>query len=151
MSKENAIQFLKQLRENEIAEQKMKRKGKFEDSKSMAQALSEVASEMGKEISPEDFAKALEVYENEMRQRTDSVISGIEALKDEELENVAGGKKDKYFLYGRWTCKHTQDGNACWLDDACNVSRFYYYCNGNYNAIDCTVFNFCERHFEEMV
>ncbi len=151
MSKESAIQFLKQFRGDKNAEEIMKSKGKCEDSKSMAQALSEMASEMGKEISPEDFAKALDAFEAEMRQDTDSVISGIEALKDEELENVAGGKKDKYFLYGRWTCKHTQDGNACWLDDACNVSRFYYYCNGNYNAIDCTVFNFCERHFEEMV
>ena len=151
MSKENAIEFLEQLRENEIAEQKMKRKGKFEDSKSMAQALSEVASEMGKEISPEDFAKALEVHEGEMRRRTDSVISDIESIADEELENVAGGKRDKYFLYGRWTCKYTQDGNACWLNDACNVSRFYYYCKGNYNAIDCTIFNFCDRSFEEMV
>ncbi len=138
MSKENAIEFLEQLRENEIAEQKMKRKGKFEDSKSMAQALSEVASEMGKEISPEDFAKALEVYENEMRQRTDSVISGIEALKDEELENVSGGLHKP----GDNACRHDHNGN-CWSNDACMTNHYYYACDNNYNDMDCTAFNFC--------
>ncbi len=138
MSKENAIEFLEQLRENEIAEQKMKRKGKFEDSKSMAQALSEVASEMGKEISPEDFAKALEVYEGEMRQRTDSVISDIESIADEELENVSGGLHKP----GDNECSNTHNGN-CGSNDACMIRMNYYACNGNYNDMDCTVLNFC--------
>lgn len=142
MSKENAIEFLEQLRENEIAEQKMKRKGKLEDSKSMAQALSEVASEMGKEISPEDFAKALETFEAEMRERTDSVISDIESVADEELENVAGGKHKP----GDNECSHAHNGN-CGENDACIYKQNFYACNGNYNDVDCTAFNFCDGLF----
>ena len=139
MSKESAIQFLKQFRGDKNAEEIMKSKGKCEDSKSMAQALSEVASEMGKEISPEDFAKALDAFEAEMRQNTDSVISGIEALKDEELENVSGGKHKP----GDNACRHDHNGR-CWGQDACISNHYYYACDNNYNDMNCTLLNFCD-------
>ena len=142
MSKENAVQFLKKCRENEKAEELMKSKGKLDDAKSMAQALSEVAKEMGEEISPEDFAKALEAYEAEMRQNTDSVVSSIEELEDSAIDNVAGG----WEKLTRKDCLYTFNPNdSCYNDDACSFDNYSYYCNGNYNDPDCTAFNFCDK------
>ena len=143
MAKENAIQFLKTFRENENAEEIMKSKGELEDAKSMAKALSEVAAEMGEEISTEDFIEAMEVYEAEMRQKTDSVVSMIEELEDEEIDNVAGG-------YKREGCKGNFEG-SCSGVDACSANNNIYQCQENYSGNECTFFNFCDGFFNRMV
>ena len=54
-------------------------------------AYAEVAKELGEDISPEDFARALEEIEAEIHQRTEAVSSDMQELKDDDLENVAGG------------------------------------------------------------
>ena len=143
MSKANAINFFNQFRENEKAEEIMKNKGRLDDAKSMAQALSEVAAEMGENISPEDFEAALEDYEAKMRQKTDSVVSGIEELEDDSIENVAGGGKGRS---SREQCYHSFNPNEiCGTQDVCNYALILYPCSGTFHDADCVAFNFCDN------
>ena len=54
-------------------------------------AYTEIAAELGEDISPEDFAKALEEIEAEIHQKTEAVSADMVELEDNDLENVAGG------------------------------------------------------------
>ena len=65
---------MENFRENKSVEELLKSKEKPEDVKSLARILSEVAAELGEDISQEAFMEALEENESAVRQRTDTVI-----------------------------------------------------------------------------
>ena len=91
MSKESAIKFLREVRTNEKAKELLKGKEKPKSKEDAIKAYAEVAKELGEDISPEDFAEALEEIEAEIHQRTEAVSADMQELKDDDLEGVAGG------------------------------------------------------------
>ena len=63
MSKENAIKFLRELRTNEKAKDLLQGRERPKTKEDAIKAYAEVAKELGEDISPEDFAQALEEIE----------------------------------------------------------------------------------------
>ena len=102
MSKESAIKFLRELKTNEKAKDLLQGRERPKSKEDAIKAYAEVAKELGEDISPEDFAQALEEIEAEIHQRTEAVSADMEELKDDDLENVAGGKENP-------ECKETVD------------------------------------------
>ena len=91
MSKESAIKFLRELKTNEKAKELLQGRERPKTKEDAIKAYAEVAKELGEDISPEDFAQALEKIEAEIHQKTKAVSADMEELKDDDLENVAGG------------------------------------------------------------
>ena len=91
MSKESAIKFLRELRTNEKAKELLQGMERPKNRDDAIKAYAEVAKELGEDISPEDFAEALEEIEAEIHQRTEAVSSDMQELEDDDLGDVAGG------------------------------------------------------------
>ena len=91
MSKESAIQFLRELGTNEKAQKLLQSKEAPKSKDDIIKAYAEVATELGEELSPEDVAIAVEEIETEIRQNTKDASSDIAELEDENVEDVAGG------------------------------------------------------------
>ena len=91
MSKESAIKFLRELKTNEKAKELLQGRERPKTKEDAIKAYAEVAKELGEDISPEDFAKALEEIEAEIHQKTKAVSADMQELEDDDLEGVAGG------------------------------------------------------------
>ena len=78
MSKESAIKFLRELKTNEKAKELLQGRERPKSKDEAIKAYAEIAAELGEDISPEDFAKALEEIEAEIHQRTEAVSADME-------------------------------------------------------------------------
>ena len=104
MSKENAIRFLRDIETNEKAKKLLQGTERPKNKDDVVKAYAEIAAELGEDISPEDFARALEEIGTEAHQGSEAVKAEMEELSDDDIANVAGGevhsKKVKGILYG---------------------------------------------------
>ena len=91
MSKESAIKFLRELKTNEKAKELLQGRERPKSKDEAIKAYVEIAAELGEDISPEDFARALEEIEAEIHQKTESVSADMQELEDDDVEDVAGG------------------------------------------------------------
>ena len=115
MSKESAIKFLRELRTNEKAKELLQGMERPKNRDDAIKAYAEVAKELGEDISPEDFAQALEEIEAEIHQKTKAVSADMQELEDDDVENVAGGTiecgEPMQILINRF----------CWENDVCSI------------------------------
>ncbi|MER2055675.1 MAG: hypothetical protein ABTB30_10360, partial [Clostridia bacterium] len=91
MSKESALQFLSTLNTNERAKELLKGKKKPESHEELAKIYSEIAAELGEQITPGDFIQAAQELEERIKQKTQAAASDLVAMKDDQVEDVAGG------------------------------------------------------------
>lgn len=120
---------MRELKTNEKAKELLQGREMPQNKDDAIKAFAEVASELGEDISPEDFSKALEQIESEVHQRTKTVSSDMEALEDDDLEGVAGGY---YYEDG---CVETYSiFSSCDKVDYCFFSITYYECYDNYGS-----------------
>ena len=113
MSKESAIKFLRELKTNEKAKELLQGRERPKSKDEAIKAYAEIAAELGEDISPEDFARALEEIEAEIHQKTEAVSADMVELDDDDLEGVAGGKDHP-------ECENTVDySDWCGLNDWC--------------------------------
>ena len=127
MSKESAIKFLRELKTNEKAKELLQGRERPKTKEDAIKAYAEVAKELGEDISPEDFARALEEIEAEIHQRTEAVSSDMQELEDDDLGDVAGGKENP-------ECQNTVDysfSEWCESNDWCVNYNNAYYCTKN--------------------
>ena len=125
MSKESALQFLNTLGTNERAKELLNNRKKPENFEEQAKIYSEIAAELGEQITPEDFKAA---------------ASDLVALEDDDVEDVAGGYY--YFDNGVFgtgakiynECSNDFTDTSCWWDDACDIYVIHYFaCDKNYH------------------
>ena len=129
MSKESAIKFLRELKTNEKAKELLEGRERPKSKDEALKAYAEVAKELCEDISPEDFAEALEKIEAEIHQKTKAVSADMEELKDDDLEGVAGG------YYHEDGCVETYSiFSSCDKVDYCFFSITYYECYDNYSS-----------------
>lgn len=135
MSKETAIQFLKNYRNDEEA---MKLLAQYPQPQSAEEAipqLLETAGKLGIQITEEELAEAIQELKDEQKAKTDAATEDMQALDDSDLDDVAGGKLHYYDWDGvRQNRCHTDftDEN-CKINDACwSVFTVYYDCTGKY-------------------
>ena len=115
MSKESAIKFLRELKTNEKAKDLLQGREKPKSKEDAIKAFAEVAKELGEDISPEDFAQALEEIEAEIHQKTKAVSADMQELEDDDVENVAGGTIE---------CGEPMQrliNRFCWDNDVCSI------------------------------
>ena len=115
MSKESAIKFLRELKTNEKAKDLMQGRERPKTKEDAIKAYAEIAKELGEDISPEDFAQALEELEAEIHQKTKAVSADMQELEDDDVENVAGGTIE---------CGEPMQrliNRFCWDNDVCSI------------------------------
>ena len=104
MSKENAIRFLRDIETKKKTKKLLQGTERPKNKDDAVKAYAEIAAELGEDISPEDFARALEEIGTEAQQGSEAVKAEMEELSDDDIANVAGGavhsKKVKGILYG---------------------------------------------------
>ena len=133
MSKESALQFLNTLGTNEHVLELLKTKKKPESIEEQANIYSEIASELGEQIAPEDFTQAIQDLEKRIKQKTEAAASDLVALEDDQVEDIAGGVyhyRDGETVTG---CRYDFVDTDCWLQDACELLQVNYNdCSGEY-------------------
>ena len=127
MSKETAIKYLRELRTNEKAKELLQGRERPKTKEDAIKAYAEIAAELGEDISPEDFAQALEEIEAEIHQKTKAVSADMQELKDDDLEGVAGG------YWAENGCERTYSYfSSCDEVDHCYFSISNYDCYNEY-------------------
>ena len=127
MSKESALQFLNTLGTNERAKELLNNRKKPENFEEQANIYSEIASELGEQIAPEDFTQAIQDLEERIKQKTEAAASDLVALEDDHVEDIAGGfyyHPDKYTKV--YECCYDFVDTDCWWQDACEVLQVTY-------------------------
>ena len=141
MSKESALKFLNTLGKNERVLELLKAKKKPESIEEKAKIFSEIAAELGEQITPEDFKLAVEEVEEQIRKKAEAAVSEIVALEDDQVEDVAGGYYyvvDDCTVFSDYRIIENQCANdfvdtSCWWNDACTSwSTYYYDCSGSF-------------------
>ena len=145
MSKESAVQFLREYRSNEEARKK------YPIPKNPDEAIAklvEISGEQGIQITAEEMAEAVLELQEELKGRTDTAVNDMEALEDDDLEDVAGGEHGNASkVYD--TCVIDYTDTSCWDSDACAAAVYYYYdCSGEYfengEEYDCSFSLYCD-------
>ena len=127
MSKESAIKFLRELKTNEKAKELLQGRERPKSKDEAIKAYAEIAAELGEDISPEDFARALEEIEAEIHQRTEAVSADMVELEDNDLEGVAGG-----YYYEDGCARTYSVFSSCDEVDYCFFSISNYECYNDY-------------------
>ena len=129
MSKETAMKFLRELRTNEIAKELLQGRERPKTKEDAIKAYAEIAAELGEDISPEDFARALEEIEAEIHQKTEAVSADMQELEDDDLGDVAGG-----YYYEDGCARTYSVFSSCDEVDYCFFSISYYECEYDYGS-----------------
>ena len=127
MSKESAMKFLNTLGKNERVLELLKAKKKPESIEEQANIYSEIASELGEQIAPEDFTQAIQDLEERIKQKTEAAASDLVALEDDHVEDIAGGfyyHPDQYTKV--YECCYDFVDTDCWWEDACELLQVTY-------------------------
>ena len=127
MATEKMEAFLAALRANPGAAEKLNNgeKGKTEEEK--IGAITELAREMGYELTKEDVAAYMAETAQARKEKTDAQIQGIEMLEDDELDGVAGGIKGNPVGDKHKECRYDfLNRENCDFTDACDNAFFYY-------------------------
>ena len=143
MSKESALKFLNTLGTNKRAKELLNNRKKPENFEEQAKIYSEIAAELGEQITPEDFMQATQELEARIKKKTEAAASDLVALEDDDVEDVAGGYY--YFDNGVFgtgakiynECSNDFTDTSCWWDDACDIYVIHYFaCDKNYHKED---------------
>ena len=133
MSKESALQFLNTLGTNERAKELLNNRKKPENFEEQAKIYSEIAAELGEQITPEDFMQATQELEARIKKKTEAAASDLVALEDDQVEDIAGGVY--YYSDGEKVtgCCYDFVDTDCWWEDACELLHVTYNgCSGEY-------------------
>ena len=134
MSKESALKFLNTLGTNERAKELLNNRKKPENFEEQAKIYSEIAAELGEQITPEDFMQATQELEARIKKKTEAAASDLVALEDDQVEDIAGGF---YYFEDQYTkvykCRYDFVDTDCWWEDACDLFHVNYIgCSGTY-------------------
>ena len=92
MANEKTLEILKEMKADPKAQELFKGMGKPKSPDEAIAAYAQVAEKLGYGITAEDIREAMKQEETIRKAKTDKVVADMEELKDDDLENVAGGK-----------------------------------------------------------
>ena len=148
MSKEKAKEFVLAHWRNE-PDEALERKMKEAQSDDERLALY-VEAAAGWDLTAADIRAALDELDAERKAKTQESVQDLQALEDDDVENVAGGI---YWYYSTKTreirkegCRHDFRDADCMVEDACHgLSTVYYDCEGTYFAAKCSWGDYIEN------
>ena len=137
MSKESALKFLNTLGTNEKAKELLLQRKKPAGEEEKIKAYAEAAAGLGEPITAEDFREAVQYMQEQVLKQAEAAASGIQALEDDDVEDVAGG----FYYYDQlsnskeYKCYKDFTDTECWWEDACRQTIVKYFdCNGNFTT-----------------
>lgn len=140
MDKSTIAEILEKIRGDEEAQKFLKENGPAETLEETAELWSSAAAGMGYEIDAKEIREYMNDAESSLKQKAKENGEMIEALSDEELEQVAGGGDHP-------DCKSSfKDRENCWFNDACDViNKKYsdYKCHYNLKDVACGKYQSC--------
>ena len=155
MTTGKALEILKEMKKDSKAKELFEGMGKISSLDEMAAALAQIAGKLGYGITAEDIREAVEQEEAKRKANTDEVVADMEALNDDDLENVAGGfyyiggdgQGSVFPVYNK--CVNDYQDTSCLNSDACSaLVHFYYDCSGEYfgdnEEHNCIASLFCD-------
>ena len=138
MTNEKVREFLKYVKTNPEAQEKLSGLPKPEGEEAIIQWYAQAAKLLGYDVTESDLRGLLAEQEKERTSRTDDAAKKIETLPDDEVDQVAGGG---YGGTSKPNCHDTYlDRENCWFDDACdqNINLYKdYLCHSNYYGSVC--------------
>ena len=120
MSENKLQELLKKVGSDPEARKKVEDLKKPADEKGAIAYYLEVSKRLGVTLTEEDIRQALAEMLKERQGKTDAAAEKVEAMSEEALAEVSGGK------YGN-KCKDTyQKGEHCWFNDDCDfmINRY---------------------------
>ncbi len=141
MSKEKAKEFLIAFRQEKPDEAFAKRFREAHSDDERFALYAEAAA--GCDVTASDFRDALKELDAERTAKTKEAVQDLEALDDDEVENVAGGV---VYVWGDVDgerqkvpgCVIDFTDDDCYVDDACHIAfNQYHNCEGTYYAAWC--------------
>lgn len=154
MENEKTLEILKKMKADPKAKELFEGMGKPNSLEETAAALAQISEKLGYGITAENIREAVKQEEVRRKAETDKVVSDMEALGDDALEDVAGGfyyidgdRGDVFTVYNK--CVNDYQDTRCLNSDACaNLVHFYYDCSGEYfgdkEEYNCTISLFCD-------
>ena len=120
MNSGNAKKFLEECLHNDTARQMVKNAPKPETPEEQMAVYLNIAKTLGYKITPEELSQAVGERKQEVKAKNDAVVSQVQELDLEDLDDVAGG----YYIF-KDVCSSTfntcEDGmDDCWFDDRCD-------------------------------
>ena len=140
MSDNKLKELLKKVESDPEARKKVEDLEKPADEKGVIAYYLEVAKRLGADLTEDDVREAFAERMKTQKSKTDTAVEKVEAMADDALAEVAGGRVDfDDFLSD--TCMDTyQQGENCWYSDGCDhyfQQYVSYVCGSNINKKHC--------------
>ena len=120
MNREEIAGILEEVRTNGKAAEKLQRMDAAAAPEEVSKAWADAAAALGHSVTPEEIREYILEAEAEMKRKAQETGEEIQALSDEELGEVAGGKD-------HGDCKDTyKDRENCWFNDGCDIVNHHY-------------------------
>ena len=116
------MSFIDKIKSDPKAQEIMKKYAKAASAQDAVKAYTEMARELGYDLTEDELKALVEEKEEARRMQTQAAADQIEKLEDEVLDNVAGGGRAEHD-----ECFDTyMDYENCWFMDGCDNALLYY-------------------------
>ena len=116
MTNEKTLEILKEMKADPKAKELFESMEKPNSLDEAISAYAQIAEKLGYGITAEDIRETIKQEEASRKAKTDKVVSDMEALEDDDVENVAGGIHP---LSGCGLVQAVVD--ICWENDVCSI------------------------------
>ena len=134
MSAEKTLELLKKLKEDPKAKELLDGLKNTASADDVITCYAQIAAKLGYDITAEEIREVVNQEEARRKSETEKATSDIQALNDDDVENVAGGV---YWLKTRYAreegCRYDFTDDDCTWFDACEKAfTIYFACTGKY-------------------
>ena len=141
MSAEKTLELLKKLKEDPKAKELLDGLKNTASADDVISCYAQIAAKLGYDITAEEIREVVNQEEARRKSETEKATSDIQALNDDDVENVAGGV---YWLKTKETtspgtlvreegCRYDFTDDDCTCFDACErIYTIYFACTGKY-------------------
>ena len=145
MSAEKTLELLKKLKEDPKAKELLDGLKNTASADDVISCYAQIAAKLGYDITAEEIREVVNQEEARRKSETEKATSDIQALNDDEVENVVGGVywyeasestrpnglAIRYFRNEGCRWDFTDD-DCTWFDACEKVSTIYFGCTGKY-------------------
>ena len=122
MANEKTLEILKEIKADPKAKELFKGMEKPKSPDEAIAAYAQVAEKLGYGITAEDIREAVKQEETIRKAKTDKVVADMEELKDDDVEDVAGGAMDcPRVMTNDCGTPFQKIIDICWKNDVCSV------------------------------